>query len=588
MKTSQSKVLFTLMTLLLTAALIAPVMAQDIPDVPRNRTLILDCAEAGVCAGQLNDFQSFNPYIPGLSGAARTGFNFMLEPLYFFNAYTEDPEARIIPWIATGHEYNEDFTEVTVNIREGVEWSDGTPWTANDLVFTINMLKDNAPNLAFSVDMRNQVAEAVAVDDLTAVITLNNPNPRFIFNFFTHNFDNGIPIVPAHIWEGQDPATFTFFDEEQGWPVYSGPYTLTLSSPQQRIWDVRADWWAAEIGFHDLPQVERVIYLPYMDENKRVQSLVTNQIDSSLDLRPTNIQAVIAQNPNISTFAGRELPFGYRDWWPISLGFNNLEEPFSDPDIRRAIMHAIDREQLVQIGYQGAGEQTLVPFPAFPSLEAFQAEITDVIEESQVGVFDTSITDEIMTSKGWVKDDEGFWTMDGERLSFTIEIFDIFQDITPVLVQQLRNAGFDVSFRMQSDSFSRMSTGAAPAFLFGNGGSVRDPWKTLNNYTCDFVTPTGEASSNTFWRWCNEDFDAIVDQMATLQVDDPELKTLYREAMTIFLDEVPAIPIVQWFHRIPHNETYWTNWPTADNAYINSAYWHRTWLLVLLNLEPVE
>ncbi len=55
---------------------------------------------------------------------------------------------------------------------------------------------------------------------------------------------------------------------------------------------------------------------------------------------------------------------------------------------------------------------------------------------------------------------------------------------------------------------------------------------------------------------------------------------LFRQAMDIWLRELPSFPILQWYHRIPHNETYWKNWPTAQNPYINSAYWHRTWLLV--------
>ena len=584
----RNKFFLILSLLAVTVLFAAPAFGQDIPDVPRNRTLIMDCAESGTCAGQLLDYNQFNPYIPGGGAAARTGYNFMLEPLYFYNAYTPNPDEAIIPWIATGHEYNDDFTQVTVHIREGVEWSDGMPWTANDLVFTINMLKDNAPNVAFSVDMRDQVAEAIVVDDLTAQITLNAPNPRFIFAYFTHNFDNGVPIIPAHIWEGQDPAEFSFFQDDLSWPVYTGPFKMVLSNPQQRVWDLREDWWAAKIGFHDLPQVERVVYLPYFDENKRVQSIITNEIDTSLDLRPTNIIAAVNGNPDVSTFTGRELPYGYVDWWPITMGFNNLEEPFSDPEIRWAINYAIDRDQLVEVGYQGAGVITLLPFPAFGPLQPYQDAIQDIVDASGVATHDPALTDEIMTSKGYEKNGDGFWEKDGEVVSFSIEIFSIFQDITPVLVQQLRNAGFDVSFRMQSDSFSRMSTGEAPAFLFGNGGSVRDPWKTLNNYTSRFVTPTGTASSGTFWRWSNEEFDAIVDEMATTSPDDPALVDLYRQAMTIYFDELPSIPIVQWFHRIPHNETYWTNWPNLDNPYINSAYWHRTWLLVLLNLEPTQ
>ena len=97
--------------------------------VPRDRTLIMDCASNNICAGQIRDYNSFNPYLPGTT--SRTGFNFVYEPLYFYNAFA----GEMIPWIATGHHFNDDYTEVTIDIRSGVKWSDGQPWTARDLVF---------------------------------------------------------------------------------------------------------------------------------------------------------------------------------------------------------------------------------------------------------------------------------------------------------------------------------------------------------------------------------------------------------------------------------------------------------------------
>lgn len=574
-----------LLTLLL--ALAAPAFSQgDLPAVPRQRTLILPCAEADVCAGQLKDWNAFNPYLPGLTGGARTGFNFMLEPLYFYNVYAADPDQALIPWIATGHTYNDDFTQVTVNIREGVTWSDGQPWTARDLVFTINLLRDNAPRLRWSIDMQRQVAAAVVVDDLTAQITLTTPNPRFIFEYFTHYFDSGVPIVPAHIWEGQDAANFTFYDATQGWPVFTGPYRLTLSTPEQRIWDLRPDWWAAQTGFQPLPQVERLIYLPFMGENQRMQRLSANEIDTALDLRPANMRALLGQNPAVTTFTGSVPPYGARDWAPALLGFNALEAPFDDPAVRWAINHAIDRDQLVAVGHQGAGEKALLPFPAFPALEPFQAASAPLLVKYPVDAPDPARTEALMTASGWTRDADGFWAKGGQRLTFTIDLLDSFQDIAPLLVQQLRRAGFDARFRMQPDSFARMNTGQAPAFLYSSGGSVRDPWKTLNGYTSRFVVPTGVVSSETFWRWSNADFDALVDQMLAVAPDDPALIELYVQAMDIFLAELPVIPLTQGFSRIPHNQTYWTNWPSADNPYSSSAYWQRTWLLTLLGLEP--
>ena len=549
--------------------------------VPRNRTLILDCSSFESCSGQILDYNAFNPFL--LTGTTKTGWNFLYEPLYFYNAYGE--QDNMIPWIATDHAYNDDYTEITVKIRPGVEWSDGAPWTAHDLVFTINMLKANAPELTFSTDMETWVAEAVAVDDLTARIRLTASNPRFLFSYFSNNFDNGVPIVPRHIWENEDPKTFTNFDLEKGWPVVTGPYRLSVSVPQQRVYDVRRDWWGAKTGFRDLPKVERIIYLTYMEEPKRVQNLIANNMDTCLDLRPPNIQSIVESNPNVSTWSGRDLPHGYLDWWPVCLGFNNLEAPFSDPEIRRAINYAINRQQLIEIGWQGGGSYALLPLPDFPPIRRFTDQIQDLIEKYEIGVFDPAKSAAIMERKGWSRDAEGFWTKDGQVLKIVVDIFPIFQDIAPVLVRQLEQSGFDADFRNTPDTFTRMAQGTARAFMMGNGGSVRDPYFTLRLYHSRFVQPT-DTHAERFWRWSNPEFDAIVDRMGQVAPDDPELEELFRQAMDIWLSELPSIPLVQWYHRIPHNETYWKNWPTAKNPYINGAYWHNTWLLVLLGLEP--
>ena len=322
-----------------------------------------------------------------------------------------------------------------------------------------------------------------------------------------------------------------------------------------------------------------------MEESKRVQKLIVNDIDSCLDLRPPNIRTIIDANPRVSTWTGHGLPLGYLDWWPVCLGFNNLEEPFSDPDIRRAINHAINREQLVEVGWQGAGTYSLLPFPDYPPLRRYTDRIQDLLEQYEIGLFDPDRTAQIMQQRGWQRNQQGMWSKDGQTLKIVIDIFEIFQDLTPVLIAQLEQAGFDADLRMTQDAYSRMAQGTAKAYMMGNGGSVRDPYFTLRFYHSRFVRPTG-THAERFWRWANPEFDAIVDQMARVSPEDPELERLFRQAMDIWLRELPAIPLVQWYHRIPHNQTYWKSWPTAQNPYINSAYWHTTWLLVLLGLEP--
>ena len=169
-----------------------------------------------------------------------------------------------------------------------------------------------------------------------------------------------------------------------------------------------------------------------------------------------------------------------------------------------------------------------------------------------------------------------------------IDIYPIFQDITPVLVAQLERAGFDADFRNTPDTYhphiARHGT-----LLYQPGTPAACAIRILR---CGSITAASCSQpaqpAESVWRWQNEEFDRIVDQMAEVAPRDPQLVQLYRQAMEIWLAELPSIPLLQWYHRIPHNQTYWRNWPSEYSPYINSAYWHRVWLLVLLNLQPVQ
>ena len=94
----------------------------------------------------------------------------IIEALFYYNQET----AETIPWQAEGYKYNNTYDEVTINIRKGVEWSDGQPFTAEDVVFTINMLIKHAPILTHSPAMKEWMKEIKKLDDHTVHIVLSN------------------------------------------------------------------------------------------------------------------------------------------------------------------------------------------------------------------------------------------------------------------------------------------------------------------------------------------------------------------------------------------------------------------------------
>jgi peptide/nickel transport system substrate-binding protein len=511
----------------------------------------------------------------------------MLEPLAYYSIFGD----KEYPWLAESYEYNADATELTCYIRKGVEWSDGTPFTAADVEFTIQSLIDKAPDLRDSAAIAKWVKTAEAVDDYTVKLTFNEPNWRFMFTYFTYRFDRGLYIVPKHIYQDvEDWLSFNNFDVEQGLPVVTGAYQIVESQAQHKIHDRRYEWWADKTGLQNMPQVERIIHLPMADDTVGAQMVINSETDCTLDLRPATIKSIVEQADHIVTHSLRDPPWGYVDWWPISIHINNMTKPFDDVRCRWALAYAIDQQQVVDVGWLGGGEPTNVPFPYYPGLMKYIDGISDLLEEHNVLERDLDKVESLMTEAGFTKDNEGFWVdSEGNRPDTDIwGAVPLFADIAPICAEQLRSAGFDSTHVSPPDVWAGQDDGRATLHLFGHGGSVLDPFYTLNMYHIDKVKEPPDAPGDNRPRWANQEYSDIVDEMNVTPMGDPKIQEQFRAAMEIWLRELPEVPLVQWFHRIPMNTTYWKNWPTVENPYINGAPWHLTFPLLLWNLEPTQ
>jgi peptide/nickel transport system substrate-binding protein len=117
--------------------------------------------------------------------------------------------------------------------------------------------------------------------------------------------------------------------------------------------DRRDEWWAARAGLAPMPKVERNIWLPTATEQQNAQLLISNQLDFSGSLQPATFATVFRQNPKITTHSGQKPPYGYMDWWPISLYVNNERPPsMTGRALGNQLLHrpAADRGR----GYLGA------------------------------------------------------------------------------------------------------------------------------------------------------------------------------------------------------------------------------------------
>jgi len=558
----------------------------ELPFVHRDRTLIV--MNGG--PNQYSLFNNQNPYIPGSDQGYHLGtLPAMFEPLIMFNVITGEHEN----WLAESWEYNQDQTAITLTLRQGIEWSDGHALTTRDVAFTFGLLKEYAASMVHLADLPEFFDSTEVIDEHTIRLVLTKPGPAFWATTLSSN--HGVHILPEHIWKDQDPLEFTNHDIDAGLPLGTGPYRLVYASPYQKIYDLRQDWWAARTGFKRLPRVERIIYVPQQDESQAAQLLLTDQLDMGFIMQVLTLESVLERNDKVMTFTEREPPYGYLDWCPIDLSLNCSEAPFDNPQVRRAISLAVDRDKLVELAESGAGVPALHPFTPYEWFAPFIDPLDEMIAAKGYGTrAKPAEVVEIMEAIGYRRDDEGMWIdAAGERVEISMFVPQWLKPYAPPLTQQLRDAGFDAAFDTSPGLASLSQTGEQKAYLGCKGPSgVRgmDPFMMLSVYTSQYYRPTGQPAPlwSTTSRWRNEDYDRIVEQVAPLQVGDPDLQPLFLEAMEIWVDEMPDIFLAQLIIRYPLNNSRWTGWPTQTDPYGFPHSWQWELLKTFIRLEPTR
>jgi peptide/nickel transport system substrate-binding protein len=554
----------------------------NLKQVARNRTLVM-MWQGGSTNGAWTDFDIWQEYTLGSSH--QNGMGILFEPVAYYSAFAD----KEYPWLVASYEYNTDFTQLTMKTRSGVNWSDGQPFSADDITYTLNALRDLGPKVVWGSQVSQFVKEAVTTDPNTVTVTFKSPAPRF-FWFLTYKYDIGVPIVPKHIFSQQaDWTQFKNFDIAKGWPITTGPWQVAYSSPQQKVIDRRATWWAVDASLTTLPAVERIIYLPFTGETQTAQAVIQNQIDTSLDLRPETIVTVIQKNPAVLTWTKGKPPYGYQDWWPSSLFYNCEKAPFDNADVRWALSYYIDRNQAIQVAYGGASILSPLPMPQYPPLLKYFDGVKDLLQQYPTNEYNPAKGDALLTKNAFKKGSDGIWAdAKGNKLSTDILGWTVFADIGPVIAAQLKKNGVAATYSQPPDAGDRQSKGDFTTFLSGHGGSVRDPYDTLELYQSESLAIPGSHQVN-FSRWKNPAFDKVVDSVYLTPMENTtKLVDLFHQAMAIWLPQLPDAQIDEWYHRIPMNQTYWTNWPTQDNPYVNGAFWHYTFQLVLNNLKPAQ
>jgi peptide/nickel transport system substrate-binding protein len=544
-----------------------------------------------------------NPFVPAFFPEVAGGLHQIVQESLFYVNYES---GKIEPWLAEGFTFNADATELTLKIRNGVTWSDGQPFTANDVAFTFNLLKDH-PDLIESGapgGVNANVASATATDPATVVVKFTSPQPRYVLDHLAVQIWGAFTVVPEHIWKDQDPTTFLNWDLAKGWPVFTGPYRPTKATATEFDFERRDDWWGATSGFHALPAPKRIIFVDEGPEDRRVAQLSDNSVDGEPGIGLGNFRVAQANNPKLVAWL-KDPPYAWIDPCPNMFEFNTQSAPWDNARLRWAVSNAIDKQALANVTNEGSGLVAKWLFPEYGGLDSVLDANSDVFAKypsDKGGTEDLlAASAKLIEGEGYTKGADGIYVgSDGKPLQMRLLMKSPSSGgvgwgiAASQLVEDISAAGIAVIPSLLADQAYNQagSVGDFDGRMYTICGSVVDPYATMQRFTADHAlakgTPLPGDPNQPAGRWNNREYTDLVNQIGTLVPGDPKIATLTHDALEIFQRELPAIPLYQQLRLVPYNTTYWTNWPTKENNYFHPPNWWMSFLRVVTELKPAS
>ncbi|MDP3919924.1 MAG: ABC transporter substrate-binding protein [Candidatus Omnitrophota bacterium] len=483
-----------------------------------------------------SDPKSFNDIVAQETSTQEvTGYLF--EGLTRLNPITGEVE----PWLAEHWEISEDQKTWVFFLKKEVRWFDGTSFTARDVVFTFNRLIYNDDIIAAARDIFTLAGERMtveAVDDHAVRFQLPSAFAPFLLAL-------GQPILPAHVLgpavESGNFSVTWGTDEDPDQIIGTGPFRLASYEPGERVELVRNEnYWRKDAGGRSLPHIEKIVLLIIPSPDGRLLKFMEGESDvydlTGKDfplLKPLEkarrfklYEVGASMHSNFLTFNQASKDKHKRAW-------------FQNRNFRRAIAHALDRDALIHIVYQGLGMRQCSPVS--PSTPHFYLQTAACYD------YDLSLAKSLLSHEGFEdRDGDGILEDAGGNpvefvLSTNAENTERLQ-ILAMIREDLARLGFKVHFLpMEFNSLvaKLVATGEWDAVLIGLTGSP-DPhfganvWRSKG--TLHFWD-RGSAVSGAAWQ---DRIDQVYDEaLATL--DTESRRELYNEWQEVAVKELPLI-----------------------------------------------
>lgn len=483
----------------------------------------------------------FNPFLPT---ATNPGFRGMVyEPLMFFN---QSKANDIQPWLAKSYELSKDGRTITFTLKSGVTWTDGTPFTSKDVVYTFGLIKKypalNTNGLVFD--------SITAPDDATVVIRTGRPAFTDLWYLAGQTY-----IVPEHLWtKVSDPTT-----EANTKPVGTGAFTLQTFSAQSFLMKKNPTYHEGSVS------LESVRFVSYSGNGPATAALIAGQLDWAGIFIPDVQKAFVSRDPKNNHY---QLATSTLVTYLVP---NLTKFPLSELPVRRAMNVAIDRETLNKQAFSGYNLQpsrvlTLTPRDDQYVAAAFRGPIG----------FDTAGAKKILTSAGYKQGADGIFA-DGQGRKVTMKCLVItgytdYISALQLIGENLKAAG--IGFSSQEVSLASFGVSRSQGQFdilidaAAGGPGVFYLYNTLLN--SKLTAPVGKTATSDFARFQDAKVDQLLGQMAST-ADQTVITKAAQDIQAIVAERVPYVALVQRTDLVEYRTANVSGFPAKDDPYAGAG-----------------
>jgi peptide/nickel transport system substrate-binding protein len=500
--------------------------------------------------------RNFNPFSPNVAPLTQQA---VYESMLIYNPAAGDT----IPWLAEEWTSAEDGTGLTFSLREGVQWSDGEPLVADDVILTFELQKELLGGFDYLTDV-------TAVDESTVEFTFDRAYSPALYEIGQQI------IVPSHVWsEVEDPAKDTNPE-----PVGTGPYT-EVESFQSQSYDLMPNptYWQPE-----KQKIAGVRVLAFAGNEGANLAAANGDVDWAPQFIPDIENSFIAKNPEHNFY-----------WFPstgstINWQLNTTKAPFDDIDVRKALSLAVDREQVASIGMAGYTH----PADCTGLSDGYLIwKDEDLAESCGWTTRDVDAANELLDEAGYPLGADGTRTLpDGSPFAFTFSVGSASSDwlsVGNIIAQNLQDIGVKVTVDAPDWSavVSSYENGSFESGIVWSNNAPTPYQFFRGAMSTDTVKPVGEQTFENYHRFGLPEADVLLAEFAATGDEDAQ-RAIVSELQGLYDANAPVIPLFPGPEWGAYTDVRFTGWPNQDSPYATLSTRAPTTVLVLTTLEPVS